>query len=646
MSNRKYPRLAEGYHDRSQYHPYQTGSKYSKSHSNCVSDGRDRSPTSGSGSRGSSPYVTKHSSNSPRFHRSKSNHSRSRESSRKGSSKSPSDSVTNTHQSNNSHSTEHSNKLNRVNNDFPWSQHTSSSGKVYYYNCKTEKSQWEKPKEWIEREKRERERKEREKELVLSREPKSSNGGREFGYTTRDADFPRTVSAAKLSRPAPSKSQKEHQSQNDGRERQPDAHQIDSRTHGYTDNSKKEYRSSPSTVYISDGRGHSVVKTTSANTVALTTTSYRTGPVAASLAGDTTVSPASSLQDVSPPSTPSSHPGSLEPLSHSSSPQLLTASPLVAQFQASQSPHLPLSQNQIAQYNSRPQSIPVQNVYSQTVASNSHVTTPTQFSPVSQQGFIHQRQQLAGSIRQTSLVNTSLQQQQQHPMSYTSNSVPVVSTSSQPAQPMFENQVRQQPVLHPLQQATLLQQSQMLSETQHHKQVTGNNFQQYSTVSHPSAVSGSVVHQLREAEQSPRSTSTSPQGFPFASAAKDPHTLSLPPITNSQPASGPGLQASSQPSPPVVNLQALVKYTDKSFTNPASSWPSELIEKQAQRCWEDSTNYLSESTKTTSDHLETQSQLAFMELRLSVGTRRISHLKDMTKTLEVMLEDSDAKSLM
>ena len=34
---------------------------------------------------------------------------------------------------------------------FAWSQHTSSSGKIYYYNCKTEKSQWEKPKEWIER---------------------------------------------------------------------------------------------------------------------------------------------------------------------------------------------------------------------------------------------------------------------------------------------------------------------------------------------------------------------------------------------------------------------------------------------------------------------------------------------------------------
>jgi len=30
-----------------------------------------------------------------------------------------------------------------------WSEHTSSSGKIYYYNCVTEVSQWEKPREWV-----------------------------------------------------------------------------------------------------------------------------------------------------------------------------------------------------------------------------------------------------------------------------------------------------------------------------------------------------------------------------------------------------------------------------------------------------------------------------------------------------------------
>ncbi|XP_045567020.1 WW domain-containing adapter protein with coiled-coil isoform X2 [Salmo salar] len=38
-----------------------------------------------------------------------------------------------------------------------WSEHISSSGKKYYYNCRTEVSQWEKPKEWLEREQRQKE---------------------------------------------------------------------------------------------------------------------------------------------------------------------------------------------------------------------------------------------------------------------------------------------------------------------------------------------------------------------------------------------------------------------------------------------------------------------------------------------------------
>lgn len=29
-----------------------------------------------------------------------------------------------------------------------WSEHISSSGKKYYYNCISEVSQWEKPREW------------------------------------------------------------------------------------------------------------------------------------------------------------------------------------------------------------------------------------------------------------------------------------------------------------------------------------------------------------------------------------------------------------------------------------------------------------------------------------------------------------------
>ncbi|KAI4902127.1 hypothetical protein NFI96_021747 [Prochilodus magdalenae] len=50
-----------------------------------------------------------------------------------------------------------------------WSEHISSSGKKYYYNCRTEVSQWEKPKEWLEREQRQ---KEASKAVVVNNFPK------------------------------------------------------------------------------------------------------------------------------------------------------------------------------------------------------------------------------------------------------------------------------------------------------------------------------------------------------------------------------------------------------------------------------------------------------------------------------------------
>ncbi|KAB0804381.1 hypothetical protein PPYR_01351 [Photinus pyralis] len=56
-----------------------------------------------------------------------------------------------------------------------WSEHISSSGKKYYYNCKTEVSQWEKPREWIERE-RERDRfRNRERDRDADRNYSSSS---------------------------------------------------------------------------------------------------------------------------------------------------------------------------------------------------------------------------------------------------------------------------------------------------------------------------------------------------------------------------------------------------------------------------------------------------------------------------------------
>ncbi|XP_028290196.1 WW domain-containing adapter protein with coiled-coil isoform X2 [Gouania willdenowi] len=57
-----------------------------------------------------------------------------------------------------------------------WSEHISSSGKKYYYNCRTEVSQWEKPKEWLEREQKQ---KETTKTAVVNSFPKDRDYRRE-----------------------------------------------------------------------------------------------------------------------------------------------------------------------------------------------------------------------------------------------------------------------------------------------------------------------------------------------------------------------------------------------------------------------------------------------------------------------------------
>jgi len=44
-------------------------------------------------------------------------------------------------------------EVERLTNFGDWSEHKSSTGKRYYYNCNTEVSQWEKPREWLDYEK-------------------------------------------------------------------------------------------------------------------------------------------------------------------------------------------------------------------------------------------------------------------------------------------------------------------------------------------------------------------------------------------------------------------------------------------------------------------------------------------------------------
>ncbi|XP_014838664.1 PREDICTED: WW domain-containing adapter protein with coiled-coil isoform X1 [Poecilia mexicana] len=87
-----------------------------------------------------------------------------------------------------------------------WSEHISSSGKKYYYNCRTEVSQWEKPKEWLEREQRQ---KEATKSAVVNSFPKDRDYRREAMQATAAPGFtgPKSTQVEKPSAALPSQSQ-------------------------------------------------------------------------------------------------------------------------------------------------------------------------------------------------------------------------------------------------------------------------------------------------------------------------------------------------------------------------------------------------------------------------------------------------------
>uniref|UniRef100_A0A674DWZ7 WW domain containing adaptor with coiled-coil n=1 Tax=Salmo trutta TaxID=8032 RepID=A0A674DWZ7_SALTR len=66
-----------------------------------------------------------------------------------------------------------------------WSEHISSSGKKYYYNCRTEVSQWEKPKDWLEREQRQKDPSKRESNTF----PKDRDYRRESVDTATTSEY-------------------------------------------------------------------------------------------------------------------------------------------------------------------------------------------------------------------------------------------------------------------------------------------------------------------------------------------------------------------------------------------------------------------------------------------------------------------------
>uniref|UniRef100_A0A8D3CZN4 WW domain containing adaptor with coiled-coil a n=1 Tax=Scophthalmus maximus TaxID=52904 RepID=A0A8D3CZN4_SCOMX len=161
MYARKQPRLGDGC-DRRDSQPYQTLKYSSKSHPGGdhrhekMRDSSDVTPPCKMLRRSDSPenkYIdsTGHS-------RAKAVHTHRARDRDGGTSFSPQE---NSHNHSSLHSSNsHSNPSKTSDTSHEpgddWSEHISSSGKKYYYNCRTEVSQWEKPKEWLEREQRQK----------------------------------------------------------------------------------------------------------------------------------------------------------------------------------------------------------------------------------------------------------------------------------------------------------------------------------------------------------------------------------------------------------------------------------------------------------------------------------------------------------
>ncbi|XP_039517288.1 WW domain-containing adapter protein with coiled-coil isoform X2 [Pimephales promelas] len=161
MYARKQPRLGDGCTDRRDSQPYQTLKYSSKSHPDHrhekMRDNNDATPPCKMLRRSDSP-ENKHMDNTGHG-RAKAIHPHRGRDREGGTSISPQD---NSHNHSSLHSSNSHSNPNKS-SDMPyepaddWSEHISSSGKKYYYNCRTEVSQWEKPKEWLEREHRQKE---------------------------------------------------------------------------------------------------------------------------------------------------------------------------------------------------------------------------------------------------------------------------------------------------------------------------------------------------------------------------------------------------------------------------------------------------------------------------------------------------------
>lgn len=175
MHARKPQRISDGYFEKHQAHPYQN-SKYGSSkgsYADRYNHERIRDSPNGNSYRSDSPdsdsprersyqnkiYVQK-IREKERDRDYKQSRDKYSECSRSPKEKRSRESRDSEHRTN--HDRISGEEKERVSKVGDWSEHMSSSGKKYYYNCKTEVSQWEKPKEWIERERARYKEKERD----------------------------------------------------------------------------------------------------------------------------------------------------------------------------------------------------------------------------------------------------------------------------------------------------------------------------------------------------------------------------------------------------------------------------------------------------------------------------------------------------
>uniref|UniRef100_A0A8C6T101 WW domain containing adaptor with coiled-coil a n=1 Tax=Neogobius melanostomus TaxID=47308 RepID=A0A8C6T101_9GOBI len=204
MYARKQPRLGDGC-DRRESQPYQTLKYSSKSHPG----GDHRHDKMRSDSDVTPPCKVLRRSDSPdnkhSDSRGKAAHTHRARDRDGGTSNSP-------HENSHNHSSSLHSSNSHTNpgktSDTPhdpgddWSEHISSSGKKYYYNCRTEVSQWEKPKEWLERERQ----KESTKTAVVNSFPKDRDYRREAMQAAAPSFGAKSVQGEKPSAAAQSSS--------------------------------------------------------------------------------------------------------------------------------------------------------------------------------------------------------------------------------------------------------------------------------------------------------------------------------------------------------------------------------------------------------------------------------------------------------